>query len=63
MSVNLENRRNVGFLLALVVATVLVAAVGILWLRGRGEPLIVEVAYGLLVLLGAAVAYDNYLIQ
>ncbi|MFC6823573.1 hypothetical protein [Halopelagius fulvigenes] len=63
MSVNLDNRRNVGVLVALVVATVVVAAAGILWLRGNGEPLIVEVGYTLLVLLAAALAYDNYLIQ
>ncbi|ELZ32481.1 hypothetical protein C474_06657 [Halogeometricum pallidum JCM 14848] len=63
MSVNFDNKRNVGVLFALLAATVVAAGAGILWLRGSGEPLIVEVGYTLLVLLGALAVYDRFLVQ
>ncbi|WP_101295961.1 hypothetical protein [Halegenticoccus soli] len=63
MSVNLRKRSNVGLLLALIVATIAVMVLGLMWLRGRGEPLVVEVAYGSLVLIAALFAYDKLLVQ
>lgn len=63
MSVNFDNQRNIGVLFTLLVATIVVAGAGIVWLRGNGEPLIVEVGYALLVLLGALFAYDQFLVQ
>ncbi len=63
MSVNLNERRNAGILLALIVATVVVTAAGIAWLRGQQEPLIVEVAYAASILIVALVAYDKLLVR
>lgn len=63
MSVNMRKRRNVGILLALLAGTILALAGGVLWLRGRGEPLVVEVAYGALVILVALFVYDGVLVQ
>lgn len=63
MSVNMGKRRNVGILLALLAGTVLALAGGVMWLRGRGEPLIVEVAYGSLVLVVALFVYDGVLVE
>lgn len=63
MSTNLRRRRNVGILAALVVATVILLMSGVLWLRGQGQPLIVEVAYGTLVLVAALILYDQLLVR
>lgn len=63
MSVSLNERRNAGILLALIVATVVVTAAGIAWLRGQQEPLIVEVAYAASILIVALVAYDKLLVR
>ncbi|WP_227378699.1 hypothetical protein [Haladaptatus halobius] len=63
MSANLNEQRNVGILLALIVATVVVTAAGIAWLRGQQEPLIVEVAYAASILIAALFAYDKMLVQ
>ncbi|WP_129113900.1 hypothetical protein [Halegenticoccus tardaugens] len=63
MSVNLRKRSNIGLLLALIVATIAVMVLGLMWFRGRGEPLVVEVAYGSLVLIAALFVYDKLLVQ
>lgn len=63
MSINLRRRRNVGILAALVVATVVLLMGGTLWLRGQGQSLIVEVAYGTLVLVAALIMYDKLLVR
>lgn len=63
MSTNLSDRRNVGALLTLIVATLVVLVAGTGWLRGQGEALVVEVAYAALVLIAALVVYDKLLVQ
>lgn len=63
MSVNMNNRRNIGILAVLIVATVVVTAAGVLWLRESQNSLILEVSYTLLVLIAALFAYDRYLVQ
>jgi len=63
MSTNLSDRRNVGVLLTLLVMTLVALVGGTGWLRGQGEALIVEVAFGALVLIAALVAYDKLLVQ
>lgn len=63
MSVNLSDQRNVALLTILVVATIVVAGTGIMWLRGAGYALIEEISYLLLVIIVALFAYDRLLVQ
>ena len=64
MSVNFGKRRNVGILLGIVVATVVLTFFGTQWLRtNQGWNFIGEVAYTFLVLVLALVAYDKLLVR
>ncbi|MFB6140636.1 MAG: hypothetical protein ABEJ26_09410 [Halosimplex sp.] len=64
MSVNFDKRRNVGVLLAIVVATAVLVFVGTRFLRNSmGWNLIGEVAYSLLILVLALFTYDRLLVR
>lgn len=63
MSVNLDDRRNLGTLAALVIGTLVVAAAGMTWLRSNGAVLIEELAFLILVLVVAVYLYDRFLIM
>jgi hypothetical protein len=63
MSVNLDNQRNVGILVALVAGTIAVMAIGIMWLQGQGTNLLEEFGFAIIVLLIALVLYDKLLVM
>lgn len=66
MSVNLEEKRNLGVLAALILATVVAIAGGIVALKSQNVipvTLIEEVAWTMLVLVLALVAYDKLLVM
>ncbi len=63
MSVNLDNQRNVGILVALVAGTIAVIAFGIMWLQGQGTNLLEEVGFAMFVLVLALILYDKFLVM
>jgi hypothetical protein len=64
MSVNFSKRRNVGILVAILVATVVLVFVGTQYLRNSLEwNLVGEVAYAFLILVLALFAYDKLLVR
>jgi len=64
MSVNFGKRRNIGILVGIVVATIVLTLFGTQWLRtNQGWNLIGEVAYTFLILVLALAAYDKLLVR
>lgn len=63
MSVNLDDRRNLGTLAALVIGTLVVSGVGLAWLRARDIVLIEELGFVILVLVVAVYLYDRLLVM
>jgi hypothetical protein len=64
MSVNFGKRRNVGILLGILVATIVLVFVGTQFLRNSmGWNLIGELAYAFLILVLALFAYDKLLVR
>ncbi|WP_416841748.1 hypothetical protein [Haloferax sp. DFSO52] len=63
MSIELNNQRNVGILVALIVGTIAAIAIGINVLQGFGTNLLEEVGYAIVVLVIALVLYDKLLVM
>jgi len=64
MSVNFGKRRNVGILLGIVVATIVLVFFGTQYLRTEmGWNLVGELAYAFLILVLALFAYDKLLVR
>lgn len=66
MSVNLEEKRNLGVLAALILGTIVTIAAGIMAMKAQDAipiTLIEEVAWAMLVLIAALIAYDKLLVM
>lgn len=63
MSVNFSKRSNIGIVLGILVAAVVLVVAGTGWLRNNGFYFVGELAYSFLILILALVAYDKLLVR